>query len=393
MKVDVRDLETFNRLAREGASAATESLARMTGIDATVEVTRVSLADRAEVGREVEGSCGVQFGFDGAISGETVLAFDERSTAAVTEALVPGGGMRQSAIEELGNVMMSGFIDGWAAHLGGPIEHTPPTYAEGSGGDLLPEPEGDRDQLFVFRSEIEGVEDPIDFAIYMLPEPGSLATAVDPGEEAIPVEKLEVFNRMTREGTRTAAENIAAMAGIEVEAEVTQLSFCPIEDVPKQVAADAAVGTVVEFDGTPSGYLLVLFDEASAERIAGEVMPVPVEGEGLTDLHESAIEELGNIVTSGFIDGWANVLRTSIEHEPPRLVRDMGRAIVDPVAAQLGQHQRHAFVVDSTLCTPDVAVESEIYVLPDGRELRRALEELHVDRADQTEADPETIFE
>jgi hypothetical protein len=71
----------------------------------------------------------------------------------------------------------------------------------------------------------------------------------------------------------------------------------------------------------------------------------------------------------------------------------MGRAIVDPLAAQLGQHQRHAFTVDSKLRTDEVAVECEILALPDEEQLREALDELLVERADQTEADPEEIFQ
>jgi len=197
---------------------------------------------------------------------------------------------------------------------------------------------------------------------------------------------------MTRTGTEKAAENVEMMSGIPTEAEVSQITFSPIEDVPKQVGTEPYVGTVVEFTGCPSGFLLVLFDETSARTVAEALTPVELEGEGLTSQHESAIEELGNIMTSGFIDGWANVLEQSIDHTPPELVHDMGQAILDPIAARLGQHQRHAFVVDSKMHTEDLAFECDVYVLPDERELREALEDLSVDRADQTEAEVEKIF-
>jgi two-component system chemotaxis sensor kinase CheA/chemotaxis protein CheC len=292
--------------------------------------------------------------------------------------------------------MMSGFIDGWADFLGATIDHTPPEYIERRGADVLPASEaGAHDQIFVFRSEVECLGDPVSFYIYMLPAYNPLAELMADhaaGEDAIPIEKLEVFNRMTRRGTEKAAENVETMTGIETAAEVTRTSFCPIEDVPKQVGNDTYVGTVVEFTGTPSGFLLVLFDEPSAVTVAEALMPMAPEGEGLTDRRKSAIEELGNILSSGFVDGWANVLQQSIDHTPPRLVHDMGRAIVDPLAAQLGQHQRHAFTVDSTMRTEDVAFECAIHALPDERQLREALDELLVERADETEADVERIF-
>jgi two-component system chemotaxis sensor kinase CheA/chemotaxis protein CheC len=403
MKVDVQSLDTFNGLAHEGAEAATAALSQLTGIEATVDVTRISLIDRADIGDELRGRefQGAGFDFEGALDGRTVVVFEEDGAGEILDRLVPetaGDELARSGIEELGNIMMSGFIDGWADYLGATIEHTPPEYVERSGEAVLPaEPaEGGSDQLFVFRSEIECAGTAVGFYIYMLPEYGSLVdvmgTQAAEGADAIPVEKLEVFNGMTREGTQKAADNAGMVTGIETDAEVTRISFCPIEDVPRQVGTDTYVGTVVEFTGTPSGYLLVLFDEASALTVAEQSLPTSPDGEGLTDRHRNAVEELGNIMTSGFIDGWANVLQTTIEHTPPRLVHDMGRSIVDPVAARLGQNQQHAFVIDSTMRTDDVDFECKIYALPDEAELRRALNELDVDRADETEADLEGIF-
>jgi len=404
MKVDVKSLGTFNQLAHEGAQAATRSMAQMTGIDATVEVTKISIVDREDVGEALgdESYVGVQFDFEGGLSGDTVLVFEEDQTAQIVESLAPGAStddsMGQSAVQEIGNIMMSGFIDGWAEYLDTSIEHSPPTFIQRSGSEIIPEKAetGDHEQVFVFRSEIEWEGENVNFYIYMLPEYKPMAELLsehaEEAENAIPMEKLAVFNQMTQQGTERAAQNVQQMSGIETEAEVSQISFTPIEDVPRQFGEDTYVGTVVEFTGAPSGFLLVLFDEQSAITVAEALMPVEMEADGLTDQHKAAIEELGNIMTSGFVDGWANVLQQSVEHTPPRLVHDMGQAIIDPLAAQLGQQQRHAFVIDSRMKTDEVEFESEIHALPDERELREALETLDIERADQTEADVDGIF-
>ncbi|QGA83801.1 chemotaxis protein CheC [Halomicrobium sp. LC1Hm] len=403
MKVDIQSLGTFNQLAHEGAEQATQSLAQMTGIDAVVDVTKITLLNRDDVGEELAGQdfVGVQFDFEGALDGDTVLVFESDSVGPITEALVPGGAdgeMAQSSVEEIGNIMMSGFIDGWADYLGTTIEHSPPEYIEATGADVLPPAPtvADQPQVFVFKSQIEWVGESLNFYIYMLPEYDTLAELMtdhaEPGGDAIPIDKLSVFNEMTTSGTEQAAENVEMMTGIPTEAEVTQISFAPIEDVPKQVGDDTYVGTVVEFTGVPSGYLLVLFDEVSAQNVAEALMPTEPDGEGLTEQHKAAIEELGNIMTSGFVDGWANVLQTSVDHTPPQLVHDIGQAIVDPLAAQVGQHQEHSFIIESEMRTDEIEFSSEIHALPDEKELRQALQELEVDRADQTDADVEQIF-
>jgi two-component system chemotaxis sensor kinase CheA/chemotaxis protein CheC len=405
MNVDIQSLGTFNQLAHEGAQQATQSLAQMTGIDASVDVTKITLVDRTDVGEALVGQefVGVQFDFEGVLEGDTVLVFDTDSADTLVEALMPGGSddeaMARSGVEEVGNIMMSGFIDGWADYLEAAIEHSPPTYIEKAGKDVLPEARhpDDHQQVFVFKSEIEWVGESVNFYIYMLPEYEAFAEVMtehaDTEGDAIPIDKLHTFNEMTTSGTQKAADNVEMMTGIPTEAEVSQISFAPITDVPKQVGTDTYVGTVVEFTGVPSGYLLVLFDEMSAINVAEAMMPIEMDGDELTAQHESAIEELGNIMTSGFVDGWANVLQTSVDHTPPRLVHDMGRSIMDPLAAQVGQYQEHAFIIDSKMKTDDIEFEAEIHALPNEQELRQALDDLDVDRADETDANVEQIFE
>ncbi|AQL42343.1 hypothetical protein BV210_06280 [Halorientalis sp. IM1011] len=212
------------------------------------------------------------------------------------------------------------------------------------------------------------------------------------GAESIPLEKLSVFSDLTKEGTEAAAQRVTRMTGIQTSTETAGITFTPIDDIAAQLEDGDYVGTTVEFEGTPSGSLVILFDEDSAENIAEEMLPVDPDEDGLTGMHESAIEELGNVMTSGFIDGWANVLETGVEHSPPEYVGDMNMAFVEIITEQLGPFQTHAFTIESTLQTEDVAFTCEIHALPDEADLGAALEALAVERKDQTDADPSDLF-
>jgi chemotaxis protein CheY-P-specific phosphatase CheC len=97
-------------------------------------------------------------------------------------------------------------------------------------------------------------------------------------------------------------------------------------------------------------------------------------------------------MTSGFIDGWANVLQTSIDHTPPELVHDLGTAILSPIAGRLGQSQEYAFLMDSTVVTPEGEFNCEIYAIPDEQKLKEALDSLLIERRDQLEADRDSLF-
>jgi chemotaxis protein CheC len=395
MQIDIDALETYNDLARDGAESAAASLSQLTGIQTRVDVTNVSLASAEDLRYEFVGRefAGVRIALGGAFSGETVLAFDDRARQAITDVLAPDGTMERSAVEEVGNIMMSGFIDGWADHLDTGIDMSPPTYVEGSGEEMLPTNVASGEQLMMFRSRVQAVDEAVDFRICLMPERATMAEAMEPpSDSGIDFEKLEVFNEMTAAGSANAAGNISTMTGIDADLEVNRMSFVPIEDVPAQVGDERYVGTVLQYEGSIGGYLVILFDQPSARAVVDAMMPGESE-DGWGEMEQSALEELCNIMTSGFIDGWANVLESEIQHSPPQFVADMGSSILSPVVGRMAESQEHAFLLDSTIETADDrAFRCELFALPNERELTAALDALLVERADQLEADPSEVF-
>jgi len=61
----------------------------------------------------------------------------------------------------------------------------------------------------------------------------------------------------------------------------------------------------------------------------GDMGGADPESAGCTDMERSAIQEIGNVMTSGFIDGWANVLQTRIDISTPEFTFGPGSGMVD----------------------------------------------------------------
>ncbi|RLM59466.1 chemotaxis protein CheX [Halobellus sp. Atlit-31R] len=408
MNLDVQSLRTFSRLAHSGAEEAAGSLTTLTGYDARVAVTKVEMATRDDVEREFRERdlVTVHIGFSGAIEGHTVLAFDRERAVSLVDALVPGASedphseLATSGLKELGNIMLGGFIDGWADFLGAGIDITTPTYVELDAGqslrDFVDDPEADADgqlggevpedamlgteidsdHVLAFRNHLETVDEEAGFYIYMLPTQGSVETIIEAAgdtDDAIPVETFTSFSQMISEGAGQASEDLTAMTGIDTNVDVSRLSFVPVEGVPMELTDEARRGVVLEFSGTPSGYIAILFDPDSAESVANALMPGMDADQAM---RQSALQEIGNIVTSGFLDGWANALETTIDISPPTYVDDIASAIVDPLVTELARTQDYAFLIDSAIVTPDETFTCDIYALPDERELRAAFDQL-----------------
>ncbi|AXR77545.1 chemotaxis protein CheC [Natrarchaeobaculum sulfurireducens] len=402
MEIDIRELETYQKLAHDGAQSAAQSLSQLTGIDTHVQVTDVSLMSPSSLSYEFIGDefAGVNIHLSGEIAGEIVLAFDEHGREAITETLVPADDpeKQKSSIKEVGNIMTSGFVDGWANYLEAKIKSSPPTYIQGTGDDIIPTAASESDtHLFVFRSRVEAskaaVSEPIDFRILLVPDADSLERALKPDTgNIVSLEKLEVFNEMTKEGAEKSAMNISSMTGIDTTVNVSRLSLIPIEDIPKEVGNKRYVGTVMEFRGKIGGYLVILFDQPSGRAVVDALVPMETDEEwGETE--QGALRELGNIMTSGFVDGWANVLNAEIKHSPPEFVADTGASILRPITSQIAETEDHAFMLDSNVQTnSDQVFTCQMLALPRRGELEAALDDLLLENAENTRIDPDDLF-
>ncbi|ELZ14650.1 CheC domain protein [Natrinema thermotolerans DSM 11552] len=415
MKLDVNALGTFYRMAREGAGIAAGRLTHMMGVETQVGVTKLNFMRGREIRRDFEDSTekvGVRVKLTGAIEGYSVVVFERESAFRVVETLLAEAGpdaeidgdvgepdefdeMTESAATEVGHIINSGFIDGWADVLEAVIDVSTPEFVEGVSaepffGDIDEAP-GDDDLALLFQSRIETVGTEVGFNHYLFPKRESMSKLLERlrTSEGIEYDKLDGFDRMAERGAEEVAETATTLTGIDTSVEIRRLNFVSLEAIPEQVAEEKLVGVAFEFDGMPSGYLLFLFDEESAHEIVDAMVPMEVDEDGFGEMGTSAIKELGNIMASGFLDGWANVLDTTIDHSTPEFIHDMGAAAVDPVIIQLGENQDFAFVFDTVVVADGREFDCEVYAIPDESDLERALNNLDVDRIEDAKTTAE----
>lgn len=192
----------------------------------------------------------------------------------------------------------------------------------------------------------------------------------------VDIKKLNELNQMAKEGASNVAENLSQMLGIDVEMSVTRIEFINLQDIPETIGDHEVVGVYLTFDGTPSGYLLALFPTNSAKNVASLLLEGIGENNSsdFSDMDISAIGEVGNIITSSFIDGWADFLKTEISISTPQTVHDMGSAVIDPLLIQVAQEYDNAFLFNSLIHTKNNDISCELFVIPEITKLMEAVE-------------------
>ncbi len=365
MRVDLASLETFNRIGTAGAEKAADALSTLSGLETFVETTKINFTPLDSVDAlftDVETAVAIEF--EGGLEGQALLVFNEPSAEAALQALGGEGSSDPAYLNEVANIMTSSFVDGWAEQLEETIDiSTPETVDEPV--HSVPEDEV-ASFSFVFESEIQFGETDHGCRFYLLPEPESfLEMLQESGDETagtdVSIRELSTFIRLTAAGAETVATNLEMMTGIETDVDVTHLDFIPIKDVAGTIDESEYLGTVFAFEGTLDGYLAVMFEAETASTVTQALLPEGAEGE---EMQQSAIEEIGNITASGFIDGWANALDTTIDHSVPDFVDDMGRAVLESVAVQLGRTQEFAYVFDVAI-TAGEPMNCRLFAFPE----------------------------
>ena len=401
MKITVGSLGTFYEMAHEGAQLAANRLTQAARVPTNVDVTRLDFTDPENLVKQFDDGArmaAVQVDLTGGIEGRSVVVFDADSAEAIADALIDQipreatDELRTSALLEVGQMMNSGFVDGWANVLDAEVDLGYPEFSAGTNPDSFLEATvasvpRDSDLALLFHSTVSAVETELTFEHYLFPAASTLEMLFDRDEgsdRGIEYTKLAGFDRMADRGADTIADNLTKLTGIDTTVDVRRIDFLSLHAIPNDVPNEELVSVAFSFQGVLDGYLLFLFDRESARNLANATVNEGNADGPFTAMEQDAIKELSNIMASGLLDGWANMLDATISHSPPAYTRDMGAAVVDPLVVGLSSVQEFAFVFDTQITAVDTTLDIDIYAIPDERDLEDALDALDTARVEDT---------
>ncbi len=187
----------------------------------------------------------------------------------------------------------------------------------------------------------------------------------------IGMETLRELKRLGDQSAKMAVESLAEMTAMEVVMEVSAVNLTEVEQIPATIGIteDAIIGLFVRFTGELPGSVLTLISIPSAQKLADIMLAgmgdEPAEGEVLSEMQQSAVEEIGNIITSSFIDVWANAFTTALTQTPPAFVCDYVPSVIDAALARASEKGDFAVVFNSAIHITDQDIDCHILVLPD----------------------------
>jgi chemotaxis protein CheC len=200
---------------------------------------------------------------------------------------------------------------------------------------------------------------------------------------SIPIRKLGVLNRFGQVGIDGVEHRLTRLDnyGATVESELVKSGYVDDESIGRTFDGSERVGVRVRVPTAPNGYALVLFSPESANHAAALMLSEATDDlSGIsTEMARSALTELGGIMASGFVDGWANAFDQRIDIVAPTAVHNTEREIVRQT---VGGDDALGLYITSRLRLPDHDVVAQVYLFPENETFVRILNRVEMGMMD-----------
>ncbi len=136
-------------------------------------------------------------------------------------------------------------------------------------------------------------------------------------------------------GAAHAATTLSTMLMSNIEMEVPEISVVDIAQIHEHVGDELSALVIFQITGEVSGggYVLLHIPKNSVVRLTNAMLGMTEMERDLTEMDESALLEIGNIMVSAFLDATATLLSIIMLPSPPSMIIDMPHAAFQSILA------------------------------------------------------------
>ena len=181
-------------------------------------------------------------------------------------------------------------------------------------------------------------------------------------------------------GVAHAATALSKMVNKEIDMGIPHVDLIPLEQTIDCVKNEEVVVAVfLKISNELPCYSLLLISKESAFALSDALMgniPDPSK-QLLSEMDESALKEVGNVMMCAFFDSLAELLQITLIPGPPAFAYDMPAAVLDYVLIQIGQVADQVLVFNTDVKTSkDQDFNINIFLVPEPQSIQIILNKL-----------------
>jgi len=194
---------------------------------------------------------------------------------------------------------------------------------------------------------------------------------------------VDVLREVGNIGASHAATALAKMLGKKIAVSVPMVRLVDFKDIADFVGGGETIliGILVAISGDLDGMMMFIVKTDTAHGLVKMLMGDMATGEDteFTEMEQSAIQEIGNILCSSYLGSLAGLIDKKVVPSIPFLAIDMANAILSVPAIEFGKVADQALFIESVFTADDGADVSGYFLLvPDMPSFNRILTSLGV---------------
>lgn len=185
-------------------------------------------------------------------------------------------------------------------------------------------------------------------------------------------EFIEILSKISKEGIVNAAKGFAGMLGKELTVINSSVKLIKLLDITKMLGGpeDETVAIYLKTEGSIAGQMILVLAFDKAMGIVDMIMGQPIgTTTSLGSMEKSALQELGNVTGTYFLNYVADNTGSSVRPTPPAVMVDMSAAILDIVIATAGLENDEVLMIDAEFDQDELLTKIQFWVIPDHKTL------------------------
>ncbi|MBS6062368.1 chemotaxis protein CheC [Criibacterium bergeronii] len=178
---------------------------------------------------------------------------------------------------------------------------------------------------------------------------------------------LDLLKEIGNIGSGNAATSLSQMINKKVDMQVPNIEVIDTQKVVEMFEdpEEITIGVYINFTGDIQGTILTLLDTKSANVLIRSLLGTEVQGNEYGEMERSVIQELGNIMTSGYVNAISMFSSLFMNISIPSVSIDMVSSILSVPAVEYGIESDKLILIENVLDLEGDDVNCYFFFMPD----------------------------
>ncbi|HHW02842.1 MAG TPA: chemotaxis protein CheC [Thermoanaerobacterales bacterium] len=196
--------------------------------------------------------------------------------------------------------------------------------------------------------------------------------------------ELDALKEIGNIGAGNAATALSLLLSNKIRMNVPKVAIIPFDDVSNSVGGpeNLVAGIFMRITGDISGNILIVIPKEKACNLVNCLLKQKPGEYGFSEMEESALVEVGNIVASSYIVALSDFTRLSMKISVPSFAYDMAGAIFSFPLSLYGYMGDTAFLIETEFAEGIDDINFHFFLIPDDDSLKVLLKAIGVSSFD-----------